>query len=92
MIIKPTCIRLEKPFELVNYLMRFDPDWNEERIEAILSVGKPLYIRIPKPTKVIITYITVWSDDDGNLQFRKDLYGWDGYSGQMPDEDLESRS
>ncbi len=71
------CIRLEKPFELVSYLMQDDPKWSEEMMQAILDTGRTSYIKIPHPTKVIITYVTVWSDTDGNLQFRDDLYGWD---------------
>jgi len=71
------CIRLEKPFELVNYLMEPDVDLNEVALDEILEKGKTRYIKIPKPTKIIITYLTVWADENGTLQFRDDIYGWD---------------
>lgn len=71
------CIRLEKPFELVSYLMEPDGDWDEDTMEEILDSGKTRYIKIPTPTKIVITYLTVWADDNGNLQFRDDIYGWD---------------
>ncbi|MDA8562105.1 hypothetical protein N9L02_03205 [Gammaproteobacteria bacterium] len=42
-----------------------------------LNEGKTKYIKVSKPTKVVITYLTTWVDDNGNLQFRDDLYGLD---------------
>lgn len=72
------CIRLEKPFDLVAYLMQDNLEWSDDRVQAILSEGKTKYIKVSKPTKVIITYVTTWVDDGGNLQFRDDLYGLDG--------------
>jgi murein L,D-transpeptidase YcbB/YkuD len=71
------CIRLEKPFELVNYLMENNKNWSAERMETILSEGKTSYIKLAKPIPVIITYLTAWVADDGNIQFRDDIYGWD---------------
>jgi murein L,D-transpeptidase YcbB/YkuD len=72
------CIRLERPFDLADYLMDSDPKWNDEMVYDILNQGKTKYIKVAKPTKVIITYLTTWVDDEGNLQFRDDLYGIDG--------------
>lgn len=71
------CVRLEKPFELVNYLMQDNPDWSNEKLLDILMKGKTKYITASRPTKVIITYLTVWVDDKGTIQFRDDLYGLD---------------
>lgn len=72
------CIRLERAFDLADYLMDSDPKWNDEMVYDILNQGKTKYIKVAKPTKVIITYLTTWVDDQGNLQFRDDLYGLDG--------------
>ncbi len=72
------CIRLERAFDLADYLMDSDPKWNDEIVYDLLTQGKTKYIKIAKPTKVIITYLTTWVDDEGNLQFRDDLYGLDG--------------
>lgn len=71
------CIRLEKPYDLAYYLMRNDPDWSEEKLAAYLDSGTTKYVKVSNPTKVIITYVTSWVDDTGNLQFRDDVYGWD---------------
>ncbi|MDA8562100.1 L,D-transpeptidase family protein [Gammaproteobacteria bacterium] len=71
------CIRLERPFDLADYLMEEDPKWNEDMVYETLNEGKTKYIKVSKPTKVVITYLTTWVDDNGNLQFRDDLYGLD---------------
>lgn len=71
------CIRLERPFELVSLLMQGSQNWSEEREQSILEEGKTSYIKIPHPIPVIIAYLTVFVDDQGQLQFRDDIYGWD---------------
>ncbi len=71
------CIRLERPYDLAYYLMRNDPDWNEEKLESYVNSGITKYIKVTNPTRVIITYVTSWVDEVGNLQFRDDVYGWD---------------
>jgi len=71
------CIRLEKPFELVSYLMRDNPEWTDEKIQEYLDSGITKYVKVAKPTHVFITYITTWVDESGNLEFRDDIYGLD---------------
>jgi murein L,D-transpeptidase YcbB/YkuD len=71
------CIRLEHPFELVTYLMKEDPEWNSEKEQQILAMGKTTYVRAATPTPVFITYLTAWVDDSGKIEFRDDVYGRD---------------
>jgi murein L,D-transpeptidase YcbB/YkuD len=68
------CIRLENPLALANYLMKNDPDWSEERMQDILLAGKTNYLKASMPTEIVITYLTAWVDDLGNIQFRDDVY------------------
>jgi murein L,D-transpeptidase YcbB/YkuD len=70
------CIRLEKPFDLATYLMQDNPQWNNDRINTVLEEGKTIYIKIT-PIPIIITYLTLWVDDNGNVQSRADIYGHD---------------
>jgi murein L,D-transpeptidase YcbB/YkuD len=37
----------------------------------------PTDINLPKKTPVYITYVTCWQDENGELQFRNDVYGQD---------------
>lgn len=71
------CIRLERPFDLVSYLMASNANWNDGRMESILEEGKTSYIKMARPMPVVIAYLTAWVDENGQMQFRHDVYGWD---------------
>lgn len=71
------CIRLEKPLELAYYLLKDDPKWTPEAIQATVSSGEHASIKLPRPLPVHILYWTAWADADGTVQFRKDVYGHD---------------
>lgn len=71
------CIRLEKPFELAQYLMQNNSNWTDDRVKEILETGKTRYIKAAKPTDIVITYITASVDEYGLVEFRDDLYGRD---------------
>jgi murein L,D-transpeptidase YcbB/YkuD len=71
------CIRIEKPVELAEYLLKDDPAWSPKRIAAVLAKGKEAWANIPKPLPVHLVYWTAWVDDAGTLQLRDDLYGRD---------------
>ena len=59
------CIRLEKPFALLHEL-----GYNYHR-------GKTKWITLKKQIPVYVEYHTVWVDDEGIVQFRKDIYGYE---------------
>jgi len=71
------CVRLENAFSLVDYLMRDDPEWTEDRMQEILMDGKTKYIKAYHSIPILITYITAWVDDNGTVNFRDDVYGKD---------------
>jgi hypothetical protein len=71
------CIHIEKPRELAEYLLKDDPAWTSERIDAALAKGREQWAAIPRPLPVHLAYWTAWMDDQGVVQFRKDVYGRD---------------
>ena len=71
------CIRLEKPVELAEYLLKDDPAWTPQRIAAALARGREQWVTVPRPLPVHLVYWTAWVDDAGTAQFRDDLYGRD---------------
>ncbi|MDU8945505.1 L,D-transpeptidase family protein [Ovoidimarina sediminis] len=71
------CVRIEKPFELADLLMKDDPDWSATRRAAILAIGSTTRVRLPKPVPILLTYFTAWMDEERVVQFREDLYGRD---------------
>jgi murein L,D-transpeptidase YcbB/YkuD len=71
------CVRLEKPVELAEYLLRDQPKWNRKRIEEAMDSEEPINVNLKKPYPVHIVYRTVWVDDDNEVNFREDIYGHD---------------
>ena len=71
------CIRLEKPLELAAYLLRDDPQWSWQKILASSVKRTEQVVHLPASIPVHLLYWTTWVDDDGVVQFRKDIYGRD---------------
>ena len=71
------CIRLAEPEKMAQYLLRDQPEWTPERIEDAMNSGQEKYVKLKNPVPVIITYYTAWVDDNGQLNFRDDIYSHD---------------
>ena len=71
------CIRLQNPLRLARYLLKDDSRWSAEKIEAVLASNKNVKVVLLKKLPVYILYFTTWVDYEGQLHFRKDLYGLD---------------
>jgi L,D-transpeptidase YcbB len=71
------CIRLAEPEKLAQYLLRDQPEWTTGKIEDAMNSGNEKYVRLKNPVPVIITYYTSWVDDNGQLNFRDDIYSHD---------------
>jgi murein L,D-transpeptidase YcbB/YkuD len=71
------CVRLEKPQDLAYQLFGDGKDY--ELIKKDMEVPNPeaTNLSLPKKVPVYLTYFTAWTDESGNLQFRKDVYGLD---------------
>jgi murein L,D-transpeptidase YcbB/YkuD len=71
------CVRLEKPKELADYLLKSDPSWNPEKLNAALQAAQPRIVLLKDPIAVYLLYWTAWVDPDQGLQFREDIYDKD---------------
>lgn len=71
------CVRVEKPLDLAEYLMRESPDWTRERIVSSIQSGKNRSVDLPESVPLHILYLTSWVEPDGTVQFRDDIYGFD---------------
>lgn len=70
------CIRIEKPLELAEYLMK-KSKWKRDEIETALDEGTERSIYLPRPMPIHLLYWTAWADEDGTIQFRSDINGVD---------------
>lgn len=71
------CIRVENPIGLAEYLLSAERGWTMEKIESEIRKGRSQSIVLPEPVPVYLVYFTSWVDDEGNIQFRDDVYGKD---------------
>ncbi|WP_428329539.1 L,D-transpeptidase family protein [Mucilaginibacter sp.] len=71
------CVRLGDPQGLA--LNLFGPGDKYDEISKDMNEDNPnpTSIYLPKRVPVYINYVTCWNDEDGNLQFRNDVYGLD---------------
>mgnify|MGYP002278609374 FL=1 len=73
------CVRLEKPRQLAEVLLRDEPgDWSRYRIEQLTTGDETTEVRMSQNVKVYLTYWTAWVDGQGRMHFRPDIYGKDG--------------
>jgi murein L,D-transpeptidase YcbB/YkuD len=71
------CIRLQEPEKMAQYLLRNQPEWTPERINEAMNSGTEKYVKLKDPIPVFITYYTAWVDENGQLNFREDIYEHD---------------
>ncbi len=71
------CIRLEKPVDLAEYILKEFPSWNRERIDTVVAQNVEQTIVLKHPIPVHVLYCTAWKEKDGTINFRQDYYGLD---------------
>ena len=71
------CIRLEKPLDLAEYVLREFPTWNRERIDTVVAQKMEQSLLLRHPIPVHVVYCTAWKEKDGSMNFRQDYYGLD---------------
>ena len=73
------CMRVQNPDQYASILLNItDPNshYTPEKIRSMYGSSE-VDLKFPTPIPVNITYQTAFVDDEGNLQFRKDVYGRD---------------
>jgi murein L,D-transpeptidase YcbB/YkuD len=71
------CIRLEKPKDLMRYLLKYDSIWGSESINSAWDSDNTRTIELKNRVPVHIFYFTTWIDDDGTVNFYPDVYSYD---------------
>ncbi len=70
------CVRVNKASELADLLLQ-DVGWNDGRISDTLKEGNTRYVPIRHRIPVNLYYLTAWVADDGQPQYRTDIYNYD---------------
>ena len=71
------CVRVEKPQELAEFVLRDQPEWTPDRIQKAMHAGEEKHLSLKEPLPVHIFYFTAWVDETGALHLEKDIYGYD---------------
>ena len=71
------CIRVRDPKKLAEYVLKDQPEWTSEKIDEAMNANQEKFVRVKKPIPVVITYYTAWVDENGQLNFREDIYQHD---------------
>ena len=70
------CVRINKAAELAGILLK-NVGWDSSRISGALQEGSTRYLAIRYRIPVNLYYLTAWVGEDGQPQFRTDIYNYD---------------
>ncbi len=71
------CIRVEKPLELAEFVLSSNPSWTQNTIQSSINKMKTKTVHLDESITVYILYFTTWVDNEGTVNFHKDIYGLD---------------
>jgi L,D-transpeptidase YcbB len=72
------CIRVEKPADLVAWVLRNNPGWDLERVKATMNGEKNnLQVNLATRIPVLIVYGSAAVNEENQIRFFDDIYGYD---------------
>ena len=72
------CVRVEKPADLVAWVLRNNPGWDLERVKATMNGEKNnLQVDLATRIPVLIVYGTATVNEENQIRFFDDIYGYD---------------
>ena len=71
------CIRLEDPARFAEWVLRDQPAWTREKIDAAMQGARPTRVNLKQPLTVVLFYDTVHVNSENVVFFVEDIYGHD---------------
>jgi murein L,D-transpeptidase YcbB/YkuD len=72
------CIHLQEPAKFAAWLLRNTPGWDSERVDKAMHDGRDnLQVNLASPVPVLIFYMTVVVEENGDVHFFHDIYDHD---------------
>ncbi len=73
------CVRVEAPLQLAEWVLKNEPGWNLEQIEAAAADAEHVSraVALTRPIQVLLLYTTASAMSDGTIHFADDIYGHD---------------
>ncbi|MDX2028786.1 MAG: L,D-transpeptidase family protein [Alphaproteobacteria bacterium] len=74
------CVRLRDPERVAEILLAGNKTvWDEAHLNEEIKSGKTRWLPVTEPLPLFILYWTVFTDEDGKVNFRNDIYGYDTF-------------
>lgn len=85
------CVRVHKPVELAELILGRDKGMSGREIRDIIQEKEEKEIKLKTPLPVHIDYASAGVDDEGNVIFGADIYGYDQafFDGVLPVEEAK---
>ncbi|HXE06430.1 MAG TPA: L,D-transpeptidase family protein [Acidobacteriaceae bacterium] len=81
------CIRVQKPEDLAVWVLAQSDtpgDWDAEKVHDTMEKGPDNHqVNLKKPLPIVIFYLTALAEDDGQVHFFDDIYGYDAHLNQV---------
>jgi murein L,D-transpeptidase YcbB/YkuD len=71
------CIRVEKPEELAEWVLREQPGWSRDRVVEAMQGTESISVKVKHPIQVVLMYATAVVMSNGEVHFFQDIYGED---------------
>lgn len=71
------CIRVEDPPALAAWVLRDNPGWTPERIQAAMNGEQTLQVNLKHTIPVLVLYGTAFVQENGEVSFLEDIYSLD---------------
>lgn len=71
------CIRVEKPEALAAWVLRGQPGWSAERVDAAIHGNETISVKVRRPIQVVTMYVTAMVTESGEVHFFNDIYDED---------------
>jgi murein L,D-transpeptidase YcbB/YkuD len=72
------CIRVKDPVALALWVLRAEKGWDTPKIEErIAPTAKSSSVKLQEPVPILIVYGTAVAEENGEVHFFRDIYGYD---------------
>ena len=71
------CIRAEQILPLASFVLSGDTTLAVDKIRDAIATGETQRFSLERPVPIYVLYWTAMVDEDGVVEFRRDVYGWD---------------
>jgi len=74
------CVRVQNVEHLITWLLAANQreEWTRAKVDAVIASGERIDAPLERSVPIYLSYVTAWSQPDGRIQFRRDVYERDG--------------